>query len=86
MQGGGTRHEAHRWKLVEDFVTRFNEYFTQLFYTLDPLCDDKSILWWYIQGVHWINLGLPIYVATDSKLDNGTEIHNASCGRLGIMM
>ena len=30
LKDEGTSHEAHRWKLVEDFVTRFNKYHTQL--------------------------------------------------------
>ena len=31
-------------------------------------------------------MGLPVYVAMYRKPDNGLEIHNAACGRLGIMM
>ena len=31
VQGEGTIHEAHWWKIVEEFVTHFNEYRTQLF-------------------------------------------------------
>ena len=26
LKDEGTSHEAHQWKLVEDFVTHFNEY------------------------------------------------------------
>ena len=33
VQGEGTSHEAHQWKLFEDFVTDFNENCTQLFST-----------------------------------------------------
>ena len=43
VQGEGTSHEAHWWKLVEEFVTNFNEYHTQLFYPLDLICADDSI-------------------------------------------
>ena len=69
-------HEAHQWKLVEDFVNNFNEYHTQIFSPLDLICADESILWWYGQGDHWINLGLPRYVAIDKKLENGADIQN----------
>ena len=46
VQDEGKSHEAHFWKLVEEFVTRFNEYLTQLFYPLDFICSDESISWW----------------------------------------
>ena len=52
VQGEGTSHEAYRWKLVEDFVTNFNEYSTQLFSPSDLICADESISWWYKQGGH----------------------------------
>ena len=31
-------------------------------------------------------MGFPIYVAMERKTENGVEIHNYACGRLGIMM
>ena len=71
VRGEGTIHEAHWWKLVEDFVTHFNEYRTQLFSPLGIICDYESISRWYGQGVHWINLGLPMYVAMYRKPENG---------------
>ena len=86
MRGEGTSHEAYRWKLVEDFVTNFNEYCTQLFSTSDIICDNDSILRWYGQGGNWINLGLQMYVTMDRKTENGEEIQNAACGRSVIMM
>ena len=86
MRGEITSHEYHWWKIVEDFVTNFNEYCTQLFSTSDLICADESISWWYGQGGHWINLGFPIYVAIDRKPDNGAEVQNYVCGRSGIMM
>ena len=46
LQDEGTSHEAHRWKLVEYFVTRFNEYLAQLFYPSDLICTDESISRW----------------------------------------
>ena len=86
VRGGGKSHEAHWWKLVEDFVPFFNEYHTQLFSPSDLICADESILWWYRQSGYWINLGFPMYVAMERKPDNGVDIHNASCRRSGIMM
>jgi hypothetical protein len=47
---------------------------------------DASIARWYGQGGHWINLGLPRYIAIDSKPENGCEVENAACGRRGIML
>ena len=61
VQGDGTIHEAHRWKLVEDFVTHFNEYCTQLFSPSDLICADESISRCYVQGGHWISLGFTMY-------------------------
>ena len=86
MRGEGISHEAHRWKLVEEFVTLLNEYHKQLFYPSYLICVDESISRWYGQGGHWINLGLPMYVAMDRKSENGAEIHNYACGWSGIMM
>ena len=42
--------------------------------------------WWYGQGGHWINHGLPMYVAINRKLENGCEIQNAACGHSGVMI
>ena len=86
MRDEGTIHEAHWWKLVEDFVIHFNEYRTHIFSPSDLICADESILRWYGQGGNWINLGLSMYVAIDRKPDNGAEIHNSAYGRSGIMM
>ena len=45
-----TSHEAHQWKLIEEFVTYFNYYNTNLFSPLDLICADDSIFRWYGQG------------------------------------
>ena len=71
-------HEAHRWKIVEDYVTHFNEYRIQLFYPSYIICDNESISRWYVQGGHWINLGSPMYVAIYRNPENGSEIHNSA--------
>jgi hypothetical protein len=47
---------------------------------------DESIARWYVQGGHWINIGLPHYVAIDRKPENGCEVQNAACGRREIML
>ena len=86
VRGEGMSHESHRWKIVEDFVTHFNEYRTQLFSPLGLICADESISQWYGQGGHWINLGLPMYVVMDRKPENGAEIQNSACEWSGIMM
>jgi hypothetical protein len=41
---------------------------------------------WYDQGGHWINHGLPQYIAIDRKPENGCKIQNAACGRSGVMI
>ena len=86
VRGEGTSHEAHRWKIVEDFATHFNEYRTQLFSPPDLIYSDESISRWYRQGGHWINFVLPMYVAIERKPENGAEIQNYAYGRAGIMM
>ncbi len=78
--------EQYRWRLVDDFVTRFNLYRANNFSPSDLICVDESISRWYGQGGYWINIGLPQYVAIDRKPENGCEIQNAACGRSGIMM
>ena len=41
---------------------------------------------WYGKGGHWINHGLPMYVAINRKPENGCEIQNAACGHSGVMI
>ena len=53
---------------------------------MDLICADESISRWYRKGGHWINLGLPMYVAMYRKTENGAEIQNYACGRSVIMM
>ena len=78
-------HYAHWWKLVEEFVTNFNEYCKRIFSTSDLICADDSILRWYGQGGHWINLVFPMYVTMESKPENGAETDDASYMQSGIM-
>ena len=55
-------------------------------FPLDEICVDESMSRWYGQGGHWINHGLPMYVAIDRKPENGCEIQNAACGHSGVMI
>ena len=49
-------------------------------------CVDESIVRWYGFGGHWMNMGLPMYVAIDRKPEDGMEIQNACCAKSGIMV
>jgi hypothetical protein len=78
--------EQHRWKLVDDFIANFNDNRANYFTPSDTICVDESMSRWYGQGGHWINHGLPQYVAIDRKPENGCEIQNSACGRSGVML
>ena len=80
------KHSQYRWKLVDGFVKRFNDYRAQSFIPSEMICVDESISRWYGQGGDWINFGLPHYVAIDRKPENGCEIQDYCCGVSGIMM
>ena len=56
------------------------------FFPSDEICVDESMSQWYGQGRHWINHGLPMYVAINRKPENGCEIQNAACGHSGVMI
>ncbi len=60
--------EQHRWHLVDDLVANFNNQRANFFSLSDMICVDESLSCWYGQGGHWINHGLPQYVAIDCKL------------------
>ena len=72
--------------LIDDFVKHFNTYRADYFNPSDLICVDESMSRWYGQGGHWINHGLPQYVAIDRKPENGCEIQNSACGRSGVML
>ena len=82
----GMSSERYRWKLVSDFVHRFNEHRATRFIPSDRVCCDESMSKWYGLGGHWINIGLPMYIAIDRKPVDGCEIQNVCCGRSQIMM
>ena len=85
-QRGELSSEQYRWRLVEGFVTRFNEHRESYVIPSELLCVDESISRWYGQGGDWINHGLPMYVAIDRKPENGCEIQNSACGVSGVML
>jgi Transposase IS4 len=83
---GMSSEQYSRWKLVDDFVKNFNEHRANNFTPSSNICVDESMLRWYGQGGHWINQGLPQYIAIDRKPENGCEIQNAACGQSGVML
>ena len=47
---------------------------------------DESISRWYGLGGVWINIVLPMYIAIDSKPENGCRIQSSACGKSGVML
>ena len=80
------RHEKYRWLLVDGFLNKINEYRAKYFNPSDTICVDESISRWYVQGGHWINHGVPMYVDINRKPKNDFEIQNDCCGRSTILM
>ncbi len=83
---GATTSVQHLWELVNDFVKSINVHRETFFNPSELICVDESISRWYGLGGHWIDVGLPEYVAIDRKPEKGCEIQNSACGRSGIMM
>ncbi|CAJ1960886.1 unnamed protein product [Cylindrotheca closterium] len=67
----GMSAEAYRWLLIDDFINEFNEYQAANFIPGSTICVDELIARWYGMGGHWINEGIPNYVAIDRKPENG---------------
>jgi Transposase IS4 len=66
------------WKPVHDFVSAVNTHRRTRFTQSERICVDESIARWYGQGGHWIDMGLPHYVAIYRKPENGCEVQNAA--------
>jgi Transposase IS4 len=82
----GMSSEAYsRRMLIQDFILNFNEHRAQYFHPGWQICVDESMSRWYGLGGHWINMGLPMYVAMDRKSEDGMEIQNACCAHSNIM-
>jgi len=62
--------EEYRWALVMNHQDRFNAWRASNFVPSDRICADESMSRWYGMGGHWINIGLPQYVAIDRKPGN----------------
>ena len=82
----GVTSMDYRWMLVDDYIDAFNDYRASNYSPSDRICVDESISRWYGLGGHWINVGLPNYVAMDRKPENGCEIQDACDGRSRIMI
>jgi hypothetical protein len=82
----GMSSEEHRWMLVADFVNNLNDHKRNYFTPSTLICVDESMSRWYGLGGHWINMGLPMYVAMDRKPEDGCEIQNSCCGKSGILL
>jgi hypothetical protein len=57
--------EQYCWMLIDNFVKNFNKHHESYFNPSDTICVDESMSQWYGQGGHWINHGLPQYIAID---------------------
>jgi Transposase IS4 len=77
---------AYRWRLIHDFVESINSHRATCFTPSEIICVDDSISRWYGQGGHWIETGLPQYVAIDRKPENGSEIQSFAFGKSGKML
>jgi hypothetical protein len=86
LRAEGMSSERYRWLLVDDFVTNINAHRASNFIPSHHICVDESMARWYGLGGHWINMGLPQYIAIDRKPENGCEIQNSACGICGVMM
>ena len=79
--------EQYRWMLVDNFVANFNEHRATCYFSPgETICVDESMSRWYGQRGHWINHGLPQYIAIDRKPENGCEIQNVVCGSSCVML
>jgi len=72
--------------LVNDFSEAINRHRSAHVNPAETLCVDESISKWYGKGGGWTSVVLPMYVAIDRKPENGRELQNVACGRIGIMM
>ena len=73
------------WMLVDELVNNFNKYSSFHYVPSDLICVGKSISEWYILGVHWINMVIPMYVAIGRNPLNGCQIQN-SCDAISQVM
>ena len=70
----GASYAEHRWMLINDMVDIFNQHREDKFIHSEWICSGGSISRWHGLGDHWINIGLPMYVAIDRKPESACEI------------
>ena len=80
------KHSQFRWRLVDDFVKRLNDYHANNLFPSEMICVNESISRWYGQEGGQIMVGLPPYVVFDRKPENGCEIQDSCCRVSGIIM
>ena len=71
--------------LIDDNIVNFNKNCARNSHPSYSICVDESMYRWYGIGGHWINSGLPQYIAIDRNPENDCEIPNATDGVSGIM-
>ena len=71
---------------VNDFITAFNDYRASNYPPLELICVDESISRWNGLGGHWINIGLPLYVAINRKPENRAKTQDACDSKSKIML
>jgi hypothetical protein len=59
VPGDTKSSEKYQWRLVDDFVTNFNNHRANYFSPSDCICVHEFMSRWYGQGGHWISRGLP---------------------------
>ena len=64
--------------LVDGLFDQINDYQQNFYVPSQHICVDELMLWWYGQGGHWINHGLPMYVVINHKPENGSKIQNSA--------
>lgn len=75
----------NKWGLVNDFVTVFNAHRELCVTPSELISVDESMSHWYVLGVDWVDVGLPIYRVINRKPEKGCEIKNSACRRSRIM-
>ena len=81
----GVSHTEHMDvdKLYDLF---FNQHQEDNLIPSEWICAHEAISRWYKLGDHWINFGLPMYMAIGKKAESDCEIQNSACGKSGVML
>lgn len=73
------------FSFLKEHVDLFNEHRAAYFNPSLKMIVDELFLCWYGLGGHYINIGLPMYVAYDRKPEDGCEIQCSADGTVGVM-